>query len=629
MPGKQRVAHALLRSGDSCDKPNMPLTYSLAVAALRAKLQANTLTPVTIARDVIAALNEGDRHHAWIHRVPDNAILERARQLEADPAAPALPLYGIPFAVKDNIDVAGLPTTAACPAFAYVAQAHAGVVQRLLDAGAILIGKTNLDQFATGLVGTRSPYGAGRNAFNPDYISGGSSSGSAIVVALNLVSFALGTDTAGSGRVPAGFNNIVGLKPTRGLLSAHGVVPACRSLDCVSIFAGTTADAWHVFETARAFDAADPYSRKPQASLHLPADGFRCGVPRDDQLEFSGDTESERLYRAALARIAASGGTLVEIDYAPLRETAALLYQGPWIAERLAAIGGFFRDHAADMLPVTRDIIGTATRFSAADGYAAQYQLETLRRAAAAEFAKIDVLAVPTAPTIYTIAAVEADPLKLNSNLGYYTNFVNLLDLAAIAVPAGMRADGLPNGLTLIAPARSEPLLCELGDRLHQAAGLPVGATQFPLPKPPLHWRDPAGDAMVHIAVVGAHLSGMPLNYQLIERGAVLESTVRTAPNYQLYLLPDSKPAKPGLVRCGDGAGHCIEVEIWRMPVEHYGSFVAAIPPPLGIGTLQLFCGGAVQGFVCDPTAIGGAQDISAHGGWRNFIESTRHNKKQ
>ena len=605
----------------------MQVPYSLAIAELRAQLQKNALTPVKIARDVLAALNAGDLHHAWIHRLPDDAVLERAQKLETDPAARTLPLYGIPFAVKDNIDVEGAPTTAACPAFSYIARRNAAVVQRLLDAGAILIGKTNLDQFATGLVGTRSPYGAGLNAFNPAYISGGSSSGSAIAVALNLVSFALGTDTAGSGRVPAGFNNIVGLKPTRGLLSTSGVVPACRSLDCVSIFAMTTEDAWRVFETARAFDAADPYSRTQRPSSHLPTSQFRCGVPRDDQLEFFGDAESERLFHAALARITASGGTLVEIDYAPLRETAALLYQGPWIAERMAAIGDFFRAHAADMLPVTRDIIGGAARFSAADSYAAQYRLEALRSAAAAEFAKIDVLAVPTAPTIYTVAQVEAEPLQLNSNLGYYTNFVNLLDLAAIAVPAGLRADGLPNGLTLIAPARGEPLLCELGDRLHQATGLPIGATKFPVPASLSGWRDPAGDAMVRVAVVGAHLSGMPLNYQLLDRGAVLESTVRTAPNYQLYLLPGTQPAKPGLVRCGDGAGHCIEVEIWRMPVEHYGSFVAAIPPPLGIGTLQLFCGGTVQGFTCDPAAIGGALDISAHGGWRNYIESGRRSQ--
>jgi allophanate hydrolase len=596
---------------------DMPVEFSLNLAALRARLRDGALTPVGLARAVLAA-NAGDDHHRiWIHRVPEADVLARAAALEADPAARALPLYGVPFAVKDNIDVAGMPTTAACPAYAYTPARHATVVQRLLDAGAILIGKTNLDQFATGLVGTRSPYGACRNAFDPAYIAGGSSSGSAVAVARNLVSFALGTDTAGSGRVPAGFNNIVGLKPTRGLLSTSGVVPACRSLDCVSVFAATAADAWTVFATARAYDAADAYSRPPQPSLHLPAGEFRCGVPRAGELEFCGDRDSERLYRGMLDTIARSGGLLVEIDFAPLRETAALLYQGPWIAERMAALGGFFDAHAGDLLPVTREIIGGATAHSAVSAFAAQYRLQALRRAAAAEFAKIDVLAVPTAPTIYTIAEVEADPIGRNAKLGYYTNFVNLLDLSAIAVPAG-----LPNGLTLIGPARAEPLLCELGDRLQAAGGLPLGATQFAQPPAAGGWRDAAGDASVRIAVVGAHLSGMPLNHQLTERGAQLEGTARTAPDYRFYLLPDTTPPKPGLVRCAEGAGHSIEVEIWRMPAEHYGSFVAGIAPPLGIGTLRLQRGGSVQGFLCEAVAVGGALDISACGGWRAYLRN-------
>ena len=598
----------------------MPVHYNLALSVLRDRLRSGKLTPTALARDVLAAAGDGDRHHAWICRVPDAAVLARAQALEADAAARALPLYGIPFAVKDNIDVAGLPTTAACPAYSYVAPRHATVVQRLLDAGAVLIGKTNLDQFATGLVGTRSPYGAGLNAFNPTYISGGSSSGSAIAVALNLVSFALGTDTAGSGRVPAGFNNIVGLKPTRGLLSTAGVVPACRSLDCVSIFALTVSDAADVFAVARGFDAADAYSRPPQPSLHLPANGLRCGVPRADQFEFCGDTESKRLFELAVQRIVAAGATVVEIDYTPLRETAALLYQGPWIAERMAAIGDFFAQHSADMLPVTRDIIASASAHSAADTFKALYRLEALRRRAAAEFAKIDLLAVPTAPTIYTVAQIEADPLQLNSNRGYYTNFVNLLDLAAIAVPAGMRKDGLPNGITLIAPAHSEPLLCEVGDRVQRAGGLSLGATPFAQPAATRGWRDTAGDAMVHVAVVGAHLSGMPLNRQLAERGAQLERATRTAPDYQFYLLPETTPPKPGLVRCAAGTGHRIEVEVWRMPVAHYGSFIAGIPAPLGIGTLTLEDGSCVQGFLCEATAVAGARDISAFGGWRKFI---------
>jgi allophanate hydrolase len=603
----------------------IPINYNLSLQVLRERLRSGDLTPCALARDVLAAVAANNAHHAWIHRLPDATVLARARALEGDPAARALPLYGIPFAVKDNIDVAGLPTTAACPSFGHVATRTATSVQRLLDAGAILIGKTNLDQFATGLVGTRSPYGACRNAFNPEYISGGSSSGSAVVVALNLVSFALGTDTAGSGRVPAGFNNIVGLKPTRGLISAAGVVPACRSLDCVSIFALTAADAGEVLAVARGFDATDPYSRQPAAAaMPLPAAGLRCGVPRADQLEFCGDRESERLYRAALDHLVDDGGVLVEIDYAPLRETAALLYQGPWIAERMAGIIDFFSQNADEMLPVTREVIGNAATYSATDTFIGLHRLATLRQHAAAEFAKIDVLAVPTAPTIYTIAAVEASPLKLNATLGYYTNFVNLLDLAAIAVPAGLRSDGLPNGLTLIAPAHSEPLLCELGDRMHRAGATALGATRFALPAAPQIWPHTDDGATVRVAVVGAHLAGMPLNRQLTERGAHFECSARTAAHYRLYLLPDTTPPKPGLLRCADGSGHAIELEIWRMPVAAYGSFVAEIPAPLGIGTLALEDGGSVQGFICEATAVSGARDISTFGGWRNFIASQR-----
>ncbi len=605
----------------------MPVHYNLALPAVRERLRKGELTPTTLARDVLAAAGDGDRHRAWIHRLPDAAVMARAHALETDPAARALPLYGIPFAVKDNIDVAGLPTTAACPAFSYIAPQSATVVQRLLDAGAMLIGKTNLDQFATGLVGARSPYGVCLNAFDTNYISGGSSSGSAVVVALNLVSFALGTDTAGSGRVPAGFNNIVGLKPTRGLLSTSGVVPACRSLDCVSIFALTAADAADVFAVTRAYDAADAYSRAPQASLHLPAGGFRCGVPRKDQLEFCGDRDSARLFEATLKRIRQAGGTLVEIDYAPLRETAALLYSGPWIAERMAAIGDFFNAHQDEMLPVTRDVIAGAKNYSATDTFKASYRLAALKKLAAAELTRIDVLAVPTAPTIYTVAQIASEPLKFNATLGLYTNFVNLLDLAAIAVPAGMRQDGLPNGVTLIAAARSEPLLCELGDRLHRACDVLLGATKFALPPAPSSWRDDAGDAMVRVAVVGAHLSGMPLNRQLSERGAQLERATRTAPDYKFYLLPGTTPPKPGLVRCAAGAGHRIDVEIWRLPVKHYGSFVVEIPAPLGIGTLKMEDGSSVQGFLCEAAAVDGARDISAFGGWREFIKDSQRNR--
>jgi len=463
----------------------MPVPYSLALAPLRHRLRSGQLTPTQLAHDVLAAAAEGDHHHAWIHRLPEQSVLAQAQRLEADATAQSLPLYGVPFAIKDNIDAAGHPTTAACPGFRYTAANSAAAVQRLLDAGAILIGKTNLDQFATGLVGTRSPYGACTNAIDPRYIAGGSSSGSAVTVALNLVSFALGTDTAGSGRVPAGFNNIVGLKPTRGAISAAGVVPACRSLDCVSIFAFTAGDAWDVYRVARGYDAADPYSRHPEPSVHAPAGRFRCGVPAASQLDFCGDAEAARMFSRGIALVERAGGSIVEIDYAPFRAAAELLYHGPWLAERLAAIREFFTAHQNEMHPVTRAIIAKGADYSAVDAFEAAYRLQDLKRQAASEMNGIDVLAVPTAPTIYTIAQVEADPIRLNSNLGLYTNFVNLLDLAAISIPSGMRADSLPAGITLVAPAFSEPLLCELGARLHQLSGMSLGATRFELPEWP------------------------------------------------------------------------------------------------------------------------------------------------
>lgn len=602
----------------------MPVPYSLTLSSLRQRLRDGQLSPVQLARDVLAAAAEGDRHNAWIYRLPEQAVLAQAQRLEADAAAQSLPLYGVPFAIKDNIDAAGHPTTAGCPAFSYTATVTATAVQRLMDAGAILIGKTNLDQFATGLVGTRSPYGACSNAFDPRYIAGGSSSGSAVAVALNLVSFALGTDTAGSGRVPAGFNNIVGLKPTRGAISTAGVVPACRSLDCVSIFAFTAADAWNVYRATCGYDAADPYSRHPEPSVHAPAARFRCGVPAASQLDFCGDAEAARMFSQGIALIERAGGTIVEIDFTPLREAAALLYQGPWVAERLAAISEFFGARRNEMHPVTRTIIGSGANYSAVDAFDAAYRLQDLKRQAASELTKIDVLAVPTAPTIYTIEQVETDPIGLNSNLGLYTNFANLLDLAAIAVPSGMRADGLPAGITLIAPAFSEPLLCDLGARLHHLSGVTLGATQFALPESTSEFLDAAEDAYVTVAVVGAHLSGMPLNHQLTDRGARLFGSTRTAPHYRLYLLSDTTPPKPGLLRCADESGCAIEVELWRMPVKHFGSFVAQIPAPLAIGTLVLEDKSTAQGFLCESHVVTHARDISGFGSWRNFIASQR-----
>jgi allophanate hydrolase len=556
----------------------------------------------TAIAHVFDAIEAEGVNPVWITLADRHAAVERARTVD-----PTLPLAGVSFAVKDNIDVAGMPTTAGCPAYAYVPRHTATVVQRLLDAGAILIGKTNLDQFATGLVGVRSPYGACSNVFDARYIAGGSSSGSAVAVAKGLVAFALGTDTAGSGRVPAAFNDIVGLKPTRGLLSTTGVVPACRSLDCVSIFAGSAAAAERVWRVAQGFDAADPFSRTA-----APGDGaspwlngaFRFGVPRDEDLEFFGDVDAPRLYRTAVARLEALGGTRVMIDFAPFRETAALLYSGPWVAERYAAVGEFVASHVDDVHPVVGSIIRLAASKSAADAYRGMYRLEALKRDALKEWAGIDVLLLPTAGTIYTKEAIEADPLRLNTNLGYYTNFVNLMDLAAVSAPAGFRSDGLPFGVSLIGPAFSDAALLSLASRF--------GGTAAPA----------TGDApgCIHVAVVGAHLSGQPLNKQLTERGARLVQTCRTSPEYRFYALANTTPPKPGLVREPGFDGPGIALEIWAVPAQHFGSFVAGVPPPLGIGSVQLDTGEWVKGFICEPAGIAGATDITEFRGWRGYL---------
>lgn len=531
-------------------------------------------------------------------------------------------LSGLRFAVKDNLDVRGLPTTAACPAFAYTATAHAAVVHKLLKAGASLLGKTNLDQFACGLNGTRSPYGAVPNAFDPTYVSGGSSSGSAYVVATGQVDFALGTDTAGSGRVPAGLNNIVGIKPSKGLISTRGLVPAAQSVDCVSIFARTVATAASVLEVAMGYDPLDPYSRSLNlATQALPAQ-FRFGVP--SELAFFGDSLAEAAFQQAIQRLRDMGGTPVSIDYAPLAAAAALLYDSALVAERYAAVHGFFDVHADQVIEPVRSILAAGQGYSAADVFEAQVKLRAYGQQAAAMWAgraAIDLLLVPTAPTHYTIAQMQADPVVLNRNLGAYTNFVNLLDYAAISVPSSIRPDGLPFGVTFIGPCGSDWQLAELGQRYHHATGLLQGALDLPLPAP----QKPPGiqpQASVRVAVVGAHLSGMPLNSQLTERQATLVASTTTAPDYQLYALPGTVPPKPGLLRVAPGAGAQIAVEVWEMPLAHYGSFVALIPAPLGIGSLNLADGSSVQGFICEPQALQGALDITHLGGWRAYIAS-------
>jgi allophanate hydrolase len=540
----------------------------------------------------------------------------------ADHALADRPLFGVPVAIKDNIDVAGLPTTAACPAFAYTPKADATCVAGLKRAGAIVIGKTNLDQFATGLVGVRTPYGIPRNLFDPALIPGGSSSGSAIAVAAGLVPLALGTDTAGSGRVPAGLSNIVGLKPSLGLVSTAGVVPACRTLDCVSVLALTVDDAFAALAAIAGPDAADAYSRPRRlGALGALPRGLRLGVPMPGQRLFFGDQASAAAYDAALARLARLGAVLVEFDIEPFYQVARLLYEGPWVAERYLATRALIASAPQAMHPVTRQIILAGTHRSAADTFAAFYELEELRRVRDHVFHSIDAMALPTVPTVYTVEQVLADPIALNSRLGTYTNFVNLLDLCALAVPAAMRADGKPFGVTLIAPAGCDAALASIGRAFHADTALPLGATGTA--QPPLAAIAPrAADGEIAFAVVGAHLSGMPLNRELTASGARFLEESATAKDYRLFLLPGA-PAKPGLLRV-DGGGAAIAVEIWAMPADAFGRFVATVPPPLAIGTLTLADGRNVKGFLVEAAATAGARDISAFGGWRAFMAQAK-----
>lgn len=587
---------------------------ALNLGALRDLYRSRAARPSEVVAEIYRAIGEGPLEPVWISLAPREAALQRARKLEADSLATARPLFGVPFAVKDNIDVAGIPTTAGCPAYSYAPPGHATVVQALVDAGAIPIGKTNLDQFATGLVGTRSPHGACSSVYDARYISGGSSSGSAVAVAKGLVSFALGTDTAGSGRVPAAFNNLVGLKPTRGLLSTMGVVPACRTLDCVSIFARTCHDAYTVWEAAEGFDPLDPFSREPRPGENAaPWIGgpFRFGVPAANQLEFFGDDEAADLYRRAITDLERIGGQKVEIDFAVFRAAAELLYAGPWVAERLAQFRPFLETREQEMDPVVRQIIGGAIRFSAVEYFEAEYKLRDLRRASEAEWKRMDVMALPTTGTIYTHEAVKADPIRLNTNLGYYTNFVNLLDLAAVAVPAGFRTNGLPFGISLIGPAFSDEALLAVGDLYHRSQG------EVPGPAVELERRSPG---CIEVAVVGAHLTGEPLNWQLKDRGARRVRSCRTARGYRLYALEGTVPPKPGLVRDDTFAGPGIEVEVWAVPEDRFGSFVEAVPAPLGIGNAELESGETVKCFICEPSSLEDATEITRFGGWRSYL---------
>jgi len=583
------------------------MTIDLGVHNLLAAYRAGSLTVRQVIDEVLKRIAAAGDDKVWISRLPDATLRAQADTFDRQ-GDKSLPLFGVPFAVKDNIDVAGLATTAGCPGYAYKPEESASVVRDLVRAGAIPIGKTNLDQFATGLVGVRSPYGTPRNPFNPDYIPGGSSSGSAVAVSSGLVSFSLGTDTAGSGRVPAGFNNIVGWKPTPDVLSTEGVVPACASLDCVSVFALSCIDTDLIRHTLAPVDSVRTFGKI-----------FRFGTPKP--LDFFGDAAYATLYGQAIEKLKEMGGTAVEFDYAPFAEAAQLLYAGPWVAERTAAVGRFIEtaDAEAGVWPVTRDIILGGRKYSAVDAFEGQYKLKELVARAWEEMRKLDFLALPTTGTIYTIADLEREPVRLNSNLGHYTNFVNFFRLSGLSVPFGFRPDGLPFGITLISHAHHDQELLECGARWQRAVALPLGRTSSILP--PTEADPMPTEHRISIAVVGAHMSGLPLNRELTDRKGRLENATRTASHYRLYALPGSPPQRPGLVRVAQG-GAPITLEVWSLSTWQFGDFVSGIPAPLGLGTIELEDGSTVQGFLCESYATAGARDITSFGGWRSYLKS-------
>jgi allophanate hydrolase len=569
------------------------MTY-VGIAELRSALLEGRLSPsdaVRQAYDALAALES-----AVISWVPEDIALGLAEA--ADPATQ--PLGGIPFAVKDNIDVASVVTTAGCPSYGYLPPASAPVVARLVAAGAIPVAKTNLDQFATGLVGTRSPYGVPVNVFDPRRVPGGSSSGSAVAVGSGAVPFALGTDTAGSGRVPAAFNGIVGLKPTRGWLSARGVVPAVRTADCVSVFALSVEDAWAVASVAGGFDPEDDYSRRPGAA---PVTGgrLRLGLVAGTPVSLDG-----------------LGFDVREVDIDELQEAGRLLYGGPWVAERLAVIGDFLRGDHEGIDPTVREIILAADRWTAADAAAGAYELARLRRRAERLWDDVDVIVHPTVPRQPTLEEVAADPIGVNAELGPFTTFTNLLDLCAVAVPVGL--DGsLPVGVSVIGPAWADAAVAGVAAAIHATSGGLRGATGSPLAGPA--WSPPPGRGTVDLAVVGAHLRGQPLHQQLVDLDARMVGATTTTPDYRLYALANTTPPKPGLVRVPFGTGAAIEIEIYRLSEAGFGRFVAALPPPMCIGTVDT-CSGPVRGFLCEPIAVTDAADITTFGGWRAYLES-------
>jgi allophanate hydrolase len=597
--------------------------HALHLERLKQAYGKNQVSVVEVIRVVYERLRRIADPGIFIHLISEADALEAAIQLDRAPTATRGELFGVPFAVKDNIDVAGLPTTAACPAFSYIAEHTAPAVAKLLAAGAILIGKTNLDQFATGLVGVRSPYPLPKNAFDPSFIPGGSSSGSAVAVAMGLVSFALGTDTAGSGRVPAAMNNVVGAKPTRGMVSTSGVVPACRAQDCVSVFGLTVSDCQTVLKLMSGSDAGDPYSRAAARSWDpspaTVAPSFRFGIPKKEQWVFD-DEPSRASYLEAISRLEKLGGTAVQFDFEPFAKAASLLYGGAWVAQRLEATAALLERDPETLHPVIRQIVAGAREHTALGAFQAEAERQASCRDTEPVWKDFEWMLLPTIPGPCTLTQVEAEPIARNSRLGTYTNFVNLLDLCALAVPAGFGSDGIPRGVTLVAPAGRDGVIAGVGQMLHESWAKRLGA--FEEAPPALHSASVLSSDVIPIVVAGAHMSGQPLNPQLTNLGARFVRTTHTAKKYRFYALATTPP-KPGLVKVLEPeSGYGIECEQWALSPGAFGSFMALLPSPMCIGRVELEDGSLCLGFLCEPYSVEGAAEISELGSWRRYVAS-------
>ncbi|WP_343314964.1 allophanate hydrolase [Brucella sp. BE17] len=591
----------------------IPLTFSGISSAYD-----SGSTPQDVIRQIYSRIAEIGDPAIFISLRDEEDVLQEAAAL--GPRDASRPLWGIPFAVKDNIDVAGLPTTAACPAWEYQPQSDAFVVSLLREAGALVIGKTNLDQFATGLVGVRSPYGVPKNAIDPEIVPGGSSSGSAVAVAHGIVSFALGTDTAGSGRVPAALNNIVGLKPSLGAWSARGSVPACRSIETISIFAMSVEDAYDVYRIGAIEDHLDSYSKAIETGpLFTPAQKLKIGIPDAQSIRFFGDDMQAASFMENIDILHEEGHEIVPIDFAPLYQIADMLYEGAWVAERHSVIENLLKTAPDAVLPVTRKIIEKATSLSATDAFRGFYRLQELKRKAEPVLSALDMICVPTIPTFYKLSDLGADPIVPNSNLGTYTNFVNLMDMCALAVPTAQRKDGRPGSVTLLAPSGQDALLASLSTGLEAAHGRKLGATTWSLPKRKTVADIPAG--YTKLAVCGAHLSGLPLNEQITSRGGYLLEATSSAPYYRFYALAGEGLPRPGMIRTQERQHAGIAVEVWALPVTRLGDFLQGIPAPLGLGKVELASGETVCGFICEATGAISGTDITDLADWKLYLQ--------